>query len=346
MAGQSILSGAAADELLNRACPSIRYRLRAEILGHPRDCAEMRHLQALILQDAAVQEVLAWRQPDGWLAGDFHGTESIETGIRLLCEKGVEKDHPALAGALEALAAAGTDRLARGIGRVGAWLDEMGLGGSQMIRAAVFAYAGVEELPFVREQIGRALAGFEAVLGIESLAGLFDDVRGKRVIRPGVAWPGIYHLRLLAHTRAWRSPAAMEMLADGVRRLIRLSPLPEFSARHGSQFIAPASFCMHDFNPSPAALDGAGWMMWFHRMELLARLGVVSRVEELRAQVAGLREHLAAGDGMFPLALRHDYFKNWGAYTGLMLEPDWRGGRRRIYDLTFRSLLILHYAGC
>jgi hypothetical protein len=61
-------------------------------------------------------------------------------------------------------------------------------------------------------------------------------------------------------------------------------------------------------------------------------------------QAAVLREMLTAGQGKFTKALAHPYFRKWGTYTGLMLEHDWRDPRRRIYDLSFRSLLILHYA--
>lgn len=337
--------GNAVDFLLNQACPAIQYRLRAEILGQPRDDEEMSRLQRQILADRAVQTVFAWQQPDGWLAHDFHGTNSIEAGIRLLCEKGLEKDHPVLSGALTALAVAGPERLERGIGRVGGLLDQMGLGGSQMIRAAVFARAGVEEPDFVQQQIERALEGFDSLARIDTVNDLFADYRGKRVIRSGIPWPGIYHLRLLAFTRTWRTAERLDRLAGSVERLVSLSPIPAFNARHGSQLIAPASFCIHNFNPELAGLDGAGWMMWFHRMELLARLGVVKRVAALQRQVAELEEILDAGGGLFPLKLDHAYFKRWGAYTGLMLEPDWRIARRRVYDLTFRSALILHYAG-
>jgi hypothetical protein len=47
--------------------------------------------------------------------------------------------------------------------------------------------------------------------------------------------------------------------------------------------------------------------------------------------------------GKFTKQLAHDYFRRWGAYTGLMLEADWRIPQRRINDLIFRSLLILNY---
>jgi hypothetical protein len=44
--------------------------------------------------------------------------------------------------------------------------------------------------------------------------------------------------------------------------------------------------------------------------------------------------------------LNHTYFQKWGSYTGLALEKDWRHPQRRVNDLTFRSLLIIHYSKC
>jgi hypothetical protein len=85
-------------------------------------------------------------------------------------------------------------------------------------------------------------------------------------------------------------------------------------------------------------------MGWFHRVELLSRLGVVNSVPPLKLQVNILDEMLIADAGRFTRKLTHDYFKKWGTYSGLMLEKDWKSPARRIYDLTFRSLLILHYA--
>jgi hypothetical protein len=327
-------------ELLAKACPSIQYRLRLEVLGQPPSDDEMIRLQESILRDEQVRAVMSWQQPDGWLASDFHGSYGLEAGVRLLCEKGVDPGHPVIAGALDALEAA-SDRLDRGIGKVGAILDEMKLGGSLMIRAAVFAYAGAEDRPGVGQQIDCALEGLRAVLGVGAIEDIVEMVKGKPVFRPGVVWPSIYHVRLLAFTHGWRTPDNQAMLARSIRRLVELSPLPAISARRNSQIIAPASFCMQDFNPRREALDPAGWMMWFHRMELLARLGVVSAIPELQAQVDELRGLLDTGGGWFTARLTHAYFKTWGAYTGLMLEPDWKSAERRVYDLTFRSLLIL-----
>ena len=283
-----------------------------------------------------------WQQADGWLGGNFHGKTGIEAGIRILCEKGVQRRQPVLAEALEALEKYG-ERLDEGIGKVGKILDEKGFGGSLMIRATVFAYAGVENKPFLQAQIRKALDEFKAVPSTNSLENIVEMYRGKLVFKPDVQWPSIYHLRLLAFTYSWRTIENQKLVAEGVKRLIKLSPLPNISVRSKSQLIAPASFCMHDFNPEMGLMDDAHWMMWFHRMECLARLGVINAVPELQGQVDAL-ESLLDTDGYFTKKLSHSYFTKWGGYTGLRLELNWRTPEHRVYDLTFRSLLILHYA--
>ncbi len=270
--------------LLGTACPSTRSRLRIEILGQSRSDPEVAQLQEAILGDPLVREVLSWRHDDGWLGWDFHGPRGTETGVRILCEKGLDPAHPAVAGALDVLRAR-PERLERGLGKVGRAADDLGLGGCLLIRAVVFAYAGAEEHALVREQVASALEGFRAVLPVTSVADIAEPYRGRLVFLRGVRWPSIYHLRLLALTRGWRTPENRRLVTQAVRRLVNLSPLPEIHFRLGSQICAPASHAMLDFNPDLGVLDGSGWMMWFHRLELLARLGVVHLVPELGGQV-------------------------------------------------------------
>ncbi len=332
------------DELLESACPSIKYRIRSEILGQSLAGKEMAALQEAILQDPTVQEVLGWQQPDGWLAWDFHGSKSLETGIRILCEKGVSRQNLSLARALQALEDH-PERLERGIGKPGRILDELGFGGAWMIRATVFAYAGLEDKSFVKEQVEQALAGFKVVLEVNSVKEIVEEYKGRLVFKPGVKWPSIYHLRLLAFTRRWRTEENLAVLVMAIRRLVELSPLPDVYVRSGFRWVAPASFCMQDFNPDMKSMDEAGWMMWFHRMECLRRLGAMPSISELKRQVEWLESRLEEQDGWFTRKLNHPYFTRWGAYTGLRLEPDWRHAKSRVYDLTFRSMLILHNYG-
>lgn len=330
------------EEMLESACPSIRYRLRAEILGESLESPAMLALQDLILHDPVVQSVLGWQAPDGWLAWDFHGAKSHETGIRILCEKGLNPQQPAFAQALQALEEY-PERMERGLGKPGRLLDQSGFGGARMVEATLFAYTGMEGRPCVREQVLEALAGFKAVLDVDSLQDIVEDYKGRLVFKPGVRWPGIYHLRLLAYTHGWRSAENRTMLVKAISRLVQLSPIPDISVRSHSQWIAPASFGMHDFNPDMGSMDAAHWMTWFHRSECLARLGVIKSIPALDRQVNRLAALSEAGSGWFTRQLTHPFFSRWGAYTGLMLEPNWRRPKSRLYDLTFRRLLILHY---
>ncbi len=339
-----MLNDQVVNKLLDLACPSIKYRVRSEILGQSKSSDEMVSLQDQLLHDPLVKEIMEWQQADGWLAWDFHGTKSLEAGIRILREKGINQDHPVFSQALIALEKY-PERLNRGIGKVGKILDDQGLGGSELIRAVIYSYVGVENNPFIDEQINASLSSFDEVLKFNSIDDLTCPFKNKLVFKPDTRWPSIYHLRLLAGTKKWRSPENLRMISNAVKRLISLSPLPDIYLQHKSQLIAPASFCMHDFNPDMKTMGNAQWMMWFHRMECLSRTGIIHLTPELGNQIDRLVEILEGNCGWFTLNLRHPYFTQWGAYSGLMLERNWRSPQRRIFDLTFRCLLILHYSG-
>jgi hypothetical protein len=208
------------------------------------------------------------------------------------------------------------------------------------------ALAGKEESVFVQDEVQQALDGFRFSSQVNSLKDIHENNNGQPVFCPNVRWPGIYHLRLLAWTRNWRTSANQKMMAESIRNLVRLSPIPNIYVNYKTQIVAPASFCMHHFAPHMAQLSDAEWMQWFHRMELLARLGVIHQIPELEQQVRTLEDLLLENQGLFTKNLNHPYFQKWGAYTGLALEKDWRSAQRRINDLTFRSLLILNYTEC
>lgn len=326
--------------LLENACPAIRYRIRTEILGESFN-EETNCLQRQLLQENAVQEVLSWQGADGWKSSSFHGSRGIEAGVRILRENGVTQEHPAITAALDTLRN-DPDTIYRGIGKPGKVLDQLGLGGSQMIRAVVFAYAGIEDESFVEGQIKVALDGFNFILSIRDLDEITFAYKNKLIFKPGVMWPSIYHLRLLAYTNKWRTPENYQLVVQGIKKLVELSPISQISVLQQSQLIAPASFTMQDFNPNMEQMRNAMWMQWFHRMDLLSRLGVIQSIAKLKQQVIRLDAILKQGQEWFTRNVSHSSFMNWGAYTGLALEKDWRTPKRREYDLTFRSLLIKH----
>jgi hypothetical protein len=334
----------AAEQILPFSCSSIQYRIRKEICCDSPDLAEMYGLQGQILKDEAVRKVAASQGTDGWLAWNFHGYNSMESGIRLLCEKGVEADNPILTRALIALEN-GTDRLERGLGRPGKILDDLGFGGGETIRAWLFALAGKEEQDFAAEQIELALDVFKFAAQVSTLEDIYERHKNQLVFHPDIHWPSIYHLRLLAWSKDWRTPANIKLMVESIRNLVRLSPIPEIYVKNEAQLIAPASFCMHHFTQDLHQSSDAEWMQWFHRLEVLSRLGVIDQVKELQQQVLILKNMLLENHGFFTKKLNHPYFRKWGGYTGLALEEDWRSAQRQINDLTFRSLLILSYSG-
>ncbi|MCK4443145.1 MAG: hypothetical protein KAW09_01280, partial [Thermoplasmata archaeon] len=199
----------AIEELLRLGCHSIQYRIRREVFNESVSTDEMKALQTGILQDEIVKKIIDSQAPDGWLGRRFHGYDSLEAGIRLLCEKGVSPEHVALANALLSLET-NTVRIVKEMGRVGTVLDEGGFGGTRMIQATVLAYARVENKPLVQEQIETALEGFRAVLTVRAIDDLAESYHDRLVFRPGVRWPSIYHLRLLALTYDWRIPKHQE----------------------------------------------------------------------------------------------------------------------------------------
>jgi hypothetical protein len=343
MKERTVLIQDSIDYLLAEGCPSIKYRTKMAVLGKSASSNEMVCLQRAILEDKTVKAIMRARKRNGWLGRCFHGDGGLEVCVRLLREKGVDSNHPVITEALQALNGKEED-FACELLRVGRILDQKGLGGSNLIRAVIFAYAGREDAAFIKEQVDTSLRTFQSVTTTRSISDVAEHYKGKLVFKADVHWPSIYHLRLLAFTSHWRTQSNLDMMHRSIGHLVKLSPIPHILVREKSQLIAPAAVAMDDFNPDMPSLDSKGWAIWFLRMELLSRLGVVNSIPELRAQVKHLAELLADDGGKFTKTLSHPYFTKWTAYTGLALEKDWKSPTRRMSDLTFRSLFILHYS--
>jgi hypothetical protein len=334
----------ASDFLLHSACPSIQYRVLTEcLLVSPGD-PSLSQLKTAIEENSIVRGLLAQQASDGWFAEDFHGTVSHESCLRRLLEMGIPVQSRPIQAAVEALLSF-PERCDRGLGKAGRLLDELHLGGTRLIRATVLAAAGREDLAEVQEQIQEAVLGFAAVLNVPSFKEVCEIRQGQRVLRSGQAWPGLYHLRLLAFTQSWRSSENQKLLASSFEHLARLSPLLDYNGYAHGQRVAPASFCMHDFVPDLDTLDAAGWMQWLLRTELITRTGVLPFAPIYQRQISQLQKMLASSHEILRLPLSHPYFTRWSAYTGLALEADWHSPLHRECDLTFRSVLISHYAG-
>lgn len=341
------------DRLLIHACPAIQYRIRAEILGESRACADMQRLAAAILQDARVQYVLSWQQEDGYLGEVFHSglhdripqrpsTRGMEGAIRFLIEMGIDHDHPVLAAALTALRR--DDWFRDHMGVCWTHYPTLGMYGLDFVRAVTLAVAGVEDDLLVVPHEEASVETLRGILPISTMADIIEVFQDRNVFKAGVRFPESYHLKLLGRTRRWKTAKNLEIVTRAITRLIDFSPLPVVKVRLGSRWLGPAAIYPRNLKPRLHAMSAKEWPGWFHTFEMFACMGIVLRVTELRRQLGELQQLLKDGDGLFTMPVDAHRARWWSPYTGLALESEWTD-KRMAYDLTFRCLLILHATG-
>ncbi len=343
------MNSAVINTLTESTCASIRYRTRKEILEESPDISE--YLDE-ILADRRVQYAFSWQKEDGFLGNSFHGgwipevkmkysRTGAEAALRFLSEMAVPVTHPVVKKGLDALLRDNwnPDRWKWSV----VFQPEIGLFGADNVRAVVFAYFGIEEHDFIQTEIYRTLGYVTDILKISSL----DEVMGtysKKLYFSGTPLPDLYNLKLLAFTKSWKNEENIDSVARAVERLVEFSPLPKVYIKYKSQLIAPAQLQPSDLKQSPSTLRPKEWYWWVHTMELFARMGIVRKVPSLLKQVEELATILERGDSFFPEKPYNSYFESWSVYTGLALEDRWKNDRWK-YDMTFRCLLILKYAG-
>ncbi|GIO38462.1 hypothetical protein J41TS12_33230 [Paenibacillus antibioticophila] len=330
--------------LLERGCASIRYRLLTEI--ESQDEASTQRLAELykqILCDKEVSHIC--RQPlQQIVSRDIHCEQGIETYVRILKEKGVRSDNPNLLAMLEFLEEHPKAFDVGCLAKVGKYLDRLNLGGSRMITAVMFAYCGLEHLSLVRDQIEMALKAFHYVAKIQELDEICTCFRGHAVLKKDAVWLSIYHFRLLAYTQSWRTEAQMNVVTAAIRNVLRLSPVPDLKARWKQQIIAPGNFAIRSLEMKARNLDRSqDWMQWLHRMELLARMGVLESVAFFRDQLADVILNVSFYERIFSSIRSHPYFIRWSPYTGMRLEESWKTRRQKEHDILFRIVLIIHF---
>lgn len=153
------------DFLLSEACPSIKYRIHKEIMPLFTD-DQAEELIVQILEDGLVRKFISIQEPDGWINQDFHSENGVETAVRVFCEKGLDAGHIAVSKMLNQLKEREHTFDNGSLMRVGKLLDQLNLGGSQLIRAVIFAHAGKEDDQLILEQVKAALDVFTYVTGI------------------------------------------------------------------------------------------------------------------------------------------------------------------------------------
>lgn len=350
--------------LLENANPSIKRRVKTEI-ANALTQQEAVEYQEQILQEPNIKRCLASQLENGWFGHGFHGGnknagqfENQETCTKYLGEKAVDKDTPALKRSMDAFANIPLDDLC--YETRGKIIDEFKVTGHghNLIRCACIARAGYADVIDISPQIQLSVDSFKRVLEVDSVLDITRPIqRGKhRVFNDYEKWPVRYHLDILAHTDSWKTNENIKIVADSVTKmmktdrpeLVNLNPASWNGYPLGrlggfpSQGLTVKMTCGL---PSPMSIPyrNRPELYNFEYIEWFARCGIVPYVPALREAVDDIADSID-GNGICRIPVLEDIFKGWGPYAGLQLEVDWKSQVRKDCDITFRALLILHYA--
>ncbi len=342
------------DFLLANANPSIKLRVKKEILGCITD-QEEKALQDQIMSEPIYGVIANCQKENGWLGNGFHGPnknagpyENQEVGTKWLAEKGVGKDNPVLKRAMDAFVTTElTDLCYRTKGK---YFDEFryAANGQNLIRCACIARAGYDDVIDIKPQIQLALDSFRRVLEVDSALDITRIKKAsgkeKRVFNDYEKWPCYYFLDILAHTQSWKNEDNIKMLAESVKKLMR-TDRPECQVGGDSWvgYVLGTVGCIKEGYTLGYDKDGIHYT-YLDRVEWLCRCGLAPYIPALQAEVDSLANGIDES-GICRATVDENQLKGLSTYGGQQLEIDWKNETRKFCDITFRALLIMHYAG-
>lgn len=342
------------DFLLENANPSIRLRVKKEVLRDIGPGEEAALLEKVLL-DRHVVTAVSSQRPDGWIGEYFHGSADLfgnmEVGLRFLAEKGLPAEHPVIARAVTALANTPKSDSAYGLRRpLDSPEEDYAYTGAGIYlpRSSIALRAGYEKispqngllgLPF---DVDFSLRSFLSVCDVQSPEEIIETRRGKLCFKKGVMWPCIYHLRMLAFSEGWRAGDNMDRLSRAISHLYRFPYTGFVYTLVRSQLKGPCMPFVHSGPVNESLENGAVGGMYFDRLELLARCGALTRVDPLKKEYDMLMNSLDE-HGLFDRQVIHKYALGWSPYFGFALEEDWKSKTRKQCDILFRILLIMTY---
>ncbi|MBO5253305.1 MAG: hypothetical protein J6C51_05115 [Clostridia bacterium] len=192
-------------------------------------------------------------------------------------------------------------------------------------------------------EIDLSLNSFLEVMNYDSIESACSiSKNGTSYFSKNVLWPCKYHLEILAYTHSWRNYDNIRKLAMAIDHLFTFSePERTIYSKIKNSYIAPCdAFIKRPVQQyTPICVSGD----WIYKMELFARCGVIPYSKYLSNELELLKQSIDI-NGICNVNVDERYFKNWGAYSGLKIEENWRTEIRKKCDVTFRALLILAYA--
>lgn len=346
------------DFLLENANPSIKLRVKKEILKNLTKQEEAQ-LQEQILEEKIIRFIQEKQLANGWIGLGFHGSsknagqyDNQEVGTKYMGEKGL-KGTKLLDRAMDAFAAA-------------AWTDlcnetkgqccnefEIPAYGPNLVRCACIARAHYDDVIDISPQIKLSLESFQRVTQVDSIWDVSRPVKNGRLFNKNERWPCRYHLEILTFTAdRWKNEENAAMLAESFRRLMRAdreeiinTPVRCWVGNHA---VGPGWLLNEGYSISGDGLNGHSndgvRRTNLEKAEWLSRCGLYHHLPELREEVEFIADNINS-DGICSVPMYDGEFRGWSPYFGAQLETDWRSRIRRQCDVTFRALLIIHYAG-
>lgn len=324
--------------LIENACPSIKYRIKNEIIKENITDQEKIEYYQLIGKSPIVNKVMASQTESGYFSNRFHTPVSNskiwshEACVRYLLEMGLDLSFQPLKKAFDALLLEDWKKECTG--------KAADLFGVESIRASLFVQADLNDYPFVENEINNALAGFRYLDEAKRLSDLIIPYKDKQIFVEGKYLPNIYHLRILAFSKKWRTPKNIELISSALKKLYQWLPIRPTYIKYKSQLVAPAGTIAFAFNKDLDQIDPRLAFWWFTFYELIARMGVLTEDSPFRKHIEHLISSVMSSEGFFLDRFDKKSFINWSGYSGMALEDDWKTNQKRINDLTFRVYLI------
>lgn len=346
------------DFLLAHGNPSIRLRVKKEILQSI-TLHEEKALQEQILKEKTVRFIAEKQLKNGWIGLGFHGSsknagqyDNQETGTKYLGEKGL-KGTTLLDRAMDAYAT--TELMDPCYGTRGQYWSEFETPaqGPNLIRCACIARAHYDDVIDIGPQIQLSLESFQRVTQVDSIFDVSRPVKNGRLFHKNERWPCRYHLEILAFTAdRWKSEENAAMLAEAFKRLQRSDRTEIINTPVrcwvGTHAVGPGWLLNEGYSISGDGLNGHTKdgirRTNLEKVEWLCRCGLYDRLPQLKEEVEFILHNISQ-EGICSAETYDGEFRGWSPYFGAQLETDWRAKVRRQCDITFRALLILHYAG-
>ncbi len=338
------------DFLLNNANPSIKLRVKKEILN----CIskeEERKLKEEILEEKLIKFIGEKQLETGWLGLGFHGSsknagryDNQEVGTKYMGEKGL-KGTKILDRAMEAYAKTELEDMGSEF--------EIPASGSNLIRCACIARAHYDDVIDITPQIRLSLESFKRVIEVDSIYDVSRPVKNRRLFNKNERWPCRYHLEILAFsTDRWKNEKNAAMLAESFKKLMRSdrkeiinTPVACWIKNHA---VNPLWLLNEGYSISGDGLNGHDndgiRKTNLEKTEWLCRCGLYEYLPELRKEVKFVIDSVNE-DGVYTGGIYEKEFRGWSPYFGAQLETDWKAKIRKQCDVTFRALLIGHYSG-